>query len=81
MKITKKDNLTILEPDDGYKYITNGEIWSDLVYLGKSDSIENWHDTNEEPPIEPESEPEEEATEEDYIEALNEMGVEFNEEN
>ena len=39
-----------LQPEEGYKYITNGEVWSDLVVLGVSDSVNNWHDTNEEPP-------------------------------
>lgn len=56
MKITEKvypsgNKIIILSPDDNYKYVTNGEIYSTLVYLGKHDSIENWHDTNEEPPI------------------------------
>ena len=36
-------------PDDGFKYISNGSVWTDSIYLGKTDSIENWHDTNEEP--------------------------------
>lgn len=57
MKIQEKtypsgNKIIVLSPDDGYKYITNDEIYSTLVYLGKNDSVENWHDTNEEPPIE-----------------------------
>jgi hypothetical protein len=44
--------VTQLQPDLGYKYITNNEVWSNLVILGYKDKIENWHDTNEEPPIE-----------------------------
>lgn len=42
------DNYWI--PDDGYAYISNGETWSEGIYLGKADSISNWHDTNDEPP-------------------------------
>lgn len=61
-----------LTPSEEFKYITNGEAWSTLVFLGKHDSAENWHDTNDEPP---EPEPEEEATTEDYEAALAELGV------
>lgn len=48
-------------PSPGYKYLSNGKVWTDSIFLGRTDSIENWHDTNEEPP-EPEDEdvPEEE---------------------
>lgn len=42
-------NGNILTPSDGFKYISNGCVWSDRVYLGTADSVENWHDTNEEP--------------------------------
>ena len=38
-----------LRPSEGYKYITNGEVFSELVYLGIYDSADNWHDTNDEP--------------------------------
>ena len=38
-------------PSDGFKYISNGTAWSDGIYLGRTDSISNWHDTNDEPPI------------------------------
>lgn len=37
-------------PDEGYKHITNGEVFTDSIYLGAKDSIGNWHDTNDEPP-------------------------------
>lgn len=60
-----KDNLWV--PDEGYKYITNGSIYTDSIYLGKADSIENWHDTNDEPV---------DATAEDYEAALERLGVE-----
>lgn len=42
------DNIWV--PEEGYKYISNGEVWAYEIALGKSDSIENWHDTNDEPP-------------------------------
>lgn len=61
-----------LTPNEGYKYITDGEAWSDLVFLGKHDSVDNWHDTNDEPPI---PEDDEDATVEDYEAALEEVGV------
>lgn len=38
-------------PDEGYKYISNGEVWTDSILLGVNDNIVNWHDTNDEPPI------------------------------
>ena len=53
-------------PDEGYKYITNGEVYTDSIYLGARDSSDNWHDTNEEPP-----EPEDEPTIEDKAEAYD----------
>ena len=61
-------------PDKGYKYISNGEIWTDSIYLGATDSVENWHDTNEEPPAP--QEPDKDATSDDYESALNRLGVE-----
>ena len=42
-----------LTPDVGFDYITNGETWSELVYLGRTDRVDNWHDTNDEPPEPP----------------------------
>lgn len=68
--INIKDNEWI--PSEGYKYISNGNTWSEHIFLGKKDNINNWHDTNDEPP---EPEDDEDATEQDYIDALNEMGV------
>lgn len=47
--INVKDNIWI--PSEGYKYLTNVEVWSERIILGKNDSINNWHDTNEEPPL------------------------------
>lgn len=48
--------ITVLEPDDGFNWITNDEVWSTKVYLGTNDKVENWHDTNDDPPIPPEPE-------------------------
>jgi len=68
--INLRDNVWV--PSDGYKYISNGTVWSTEIRLGRTDSISNWHDTNEEPP---EPTPEEPATSEDYEEALGRFGV------
>lgn len=67
-----RDNIWV--PSEGYKYITNGTCWTEMIFLGTRDSISNWHDTNDEPPVPPE--PGEEATVEDYEVALNRLGVE-----
>jgi len=48
--INVKDNEWI--PSSGYRYISNGSVWTERILLGRSDSIANWHDTNEEPPEE-----------------------------
>lgn len=45
--INVHDNYWV--PGDGYKYITNGEVYTDSIYLGSRDNIDNWHDTNDEP--------------------------------
>ena len=57
-------------PSEGYKYITNGEVYTDSIFLGRCDNISNWHDTNDEPP-EDEEIPEEETTLEDKSEAYD----------
>ena len=64
------DNYWI--PGEGYAYISNGTAWSDGIYLGSTDSIDNWHDTNDPPP-----EPQVEAEPEDYEAALERLGVEL----
>ena len=71
MKIT---NETTIQADAGM-VLTNGETFVNMVYLGKNDSINNWHEITEK-----EAErlqniktpTEEEATEADYIFTLNE---------
>ena len=70
--INVRDN--VWKPSDGYKYISNGDIFASEIHLRAGDSITNWHDTNEEPPTPPD--PEDEATSEDYEAALNRLGVE-----
>lgn len=42
MKITQ-DLMPILTPDEGC-LLTNGEIYSDMVFLGTLDSPSNWYD-------------------------------------
>ena len=37
-------------PSPGYAYLSNGEVWTDGLFLGRTDSIDRWHETNEEPP-------------------------------
>lgn len=56
--INVHDNYWV--PDEGYKYITNGEVYTDSIYLGSRDSIDNWRDTNDEP-LEPEPTAEDKA--------------------
>lgn len=58
------------EPSPGYKYLSNGDVYSTGIYLGKFDSPDNWHDTNDEPPGEADD-----AAPEDYEDALKKLGV------
>lgn len=57
-------------PSEGYAYITNGTVWASEAYLGRSDSADNWHDTNEEPPS---PEDEEEVDPEEVLSELEAM--------
>lgn len=68
-------NLTLNEyvPSEGFKYVTNGIIFTTALSIGKNESIDNWHDTNDEPPA---PTPEEEPTADDYEAALERLGVE-----
>ena len=63
--INVRDNYWI--PSGGYKYLSNGETWTDSIYLGAGADINAWHDTNDDPP-EPQ-EPDEPVPESDYAEA------------
>ena len=42
------EKVTVLKAEEGYT-LTNGETFGKVVYLGKNDSEDNWHEiTNEE---------------------------------
>lgn len=41
------ENQTILKADEGF-YLTNGDTFAKVVYLGKNDSADNWHEITEE---------------------------------
>ena len=36
-------------PSEEFKYLTNGTVTTGRIYLGRADSVDNWHDTNEDP--------------------------------
>lgn len=42
MKIIQ-DIMPILYPEEGY-LLTNGTVYSDMVFLGYNDTPSNWHD-------------------------------------
>ena len=47
MKLTEQNGLRILTPDNGqwlYKDDNGTRIFSDLVYLAKNDSPDNWRE-------------------------------------
>ena len=74
-------NDNVLTANDGY-VLTNGSAFGKTVYLGKNDSVDNWHEiTEEEAKVLQEQEITEptEATEEDFVSALEDLGVNFNE--
>ena len=41
------ENQTILKADEG-KFLTNGDTYAKVVYIGKNDSSLNWHEITEE---------------------------------
>lgn len=43
--INVHDNYWI--PSEGYTYLTNGEVMSEGIYLGKGADINDWWDTND----------------------------------
>ncbi len=67
------DNVLIAKT--GYVF-TNGETFSNIIRLGKNDSVENWHEITEEEAerLQSEEPTDTEATEADYINALEELG-------
>ena len=40
---TNKIEIITLEADEG-NVLTNGEIYSEKIYLGKNDSADNWYE-------------------------------------
>jgi hypothetical protein len=71
----------VLTAKEGYVY-ANGETFSNVIRLGKNDSADNWHEITEAEAerLQSEATPEtDEATEADYINALESLGVNFNE--
>lgn len=46
MIITYEGGLTILTPENK-AYLSDGETYSQKVYLGKYDSAENWYETDD----------------------------------
>lgn len=74
-------NKTTIQSDEG-KMLTNGTAFGSIVTLGKNDSIDNWYEITEEEAERlqnTDTPPDTEATETDYINALEELGVNFNE--
>ena len=75
-------NDTTIKADEGMK-LTNGTTFGDTVYIGKNDSADNWHEITEAEAERLQSDATEptdtEATEADYINALEDLGVKFDE--
>lgn len=44
---TSEVKIVVLEPDEG-NVLTNGETYSNKVYLGKNDSPSNWQEVPQE---------------------------------
>ena len=65
------ENGSILKAEEGH-FLTNGETFAKIVYLGKNDSINNWTEISESEKQRLENE----ATTEDLYEALADLGVE-----
>ena len=40
------ENQVVLKADEG-KMLTNGDTFGKVVYLGKNDSADNWHEVDE----------------------------------
>ena len=73
---------TTIKADEGM-VLTDGNAFGNIVYLGKYDSADNWHEITEEEAERmqnalAEAPAENEATEADYISALEDLGVNFN---
>lgn len=71
-----ENGITVLYPSGNW--LTNGDTFSDKVYLGKDADASFWRDATDEEYEAyqlAEEEPTEEATEADYLEALERLGV------
>ena len=75
---TTNDGVRYIVPSEG-KHLTDGNTYSDLVYLAANASPDDWYEVDEIPEDEP-IEEDDEATEADYINALRELGVDTDEE-
>lgn len=40
------ENQTILKADENH-FLTNGKTFAKVVYLGRNDSVDNWHEITE----------------------------------
>ena len=86
MKIEIINNIRVITPNENM-WLCNEEqkVISDKVYLGVNANENDWHDITEEEKARleelwnTETPTENQATETDYISALQEMGVNFNE--
>lgn len=62
MKTETISGMTVLTPDDGM-ILKSGYVYSEKVYLGKLDSVDNWTEVPETDPREEEPEQEEQDEE------------------
>ena len=69
-------NETTIQAAEGM-LLTNGEAFGSIVMLGKNDSIDNWYEITEEEAERLQNT--DTPTDTDYINALEELGVNFNE--
>ena len=46
MIITTEGGVTVLMPENK-AYLSDGETYSQKVYLGKHDSVDNWYETDD----------------------------------
>ena len=86
MKLETINGIRVITPEaDMWLYNENARAISDKVYLGINADENEWRDITEEEKVEletlwSEATPEtDEATEADYINALEDLGVNFNE--
>ena len=76
MKEYTENGIRVLEPDEGV-FLTDGQTYSEKVYLGKNADPAAWTETEWDGAYPDEDE--DEATEKDYQNALVQMGVNFDE--